>query len=202
MNNVFIDANVIAYWLFIGRITKGKRDTKRKEILERYKKLKQAYDFIDFITKRKTEGYTFITSKLALSEVITVLSDFIISEKMSLNGIVTIYWPRYKKDFLLNDEEFRDFQDDITQRINFISSKLDGVVDDKLLELENYPYFVGVLGLLTQDAILLNTAIKKESNYFVTMDRDLLELDKKEEIRKILRIIKPQTMLVILEKKK
>lgn len=204
--NVFVDTNVLAYWVLINGMLKWKKERKRKEILEKYKKLKQAYDFIEYVIREKSMDFSISTSKLALAELIMVLNDFIISKKMHLDGIATIYWPKYKKDFLLNDEEFDEFQDDLIKKINFLRSSKFKIVDDEILELQNYPYFVAQLGLLTQDAILLNTALLNvNANYLVTMDRDFLELNKKEDVKKFfdkkgMRIIMPQEMLSIMKK--
>ncbi len=203
IQNVFIDSNVLVHWYLIKQRIKYKKEKHKKVILEKYRNLKQSYDFIECITNNRIKGFNFFISDLVLSEMVTIINDFYISKKMDFHGIATIYWPKYRKDFLLDKNESREFEDDAINAIDFLSDKLDNLVD-VLLDRQYYPHFISKYGLRTHDSILLTTAIKSNKgkiNFLVSMDRDFLELENSLENDLKIKIVKPQRMSEIIKKK-
>ncbi|MCD6372883.1 MAG: PIN domain-containing protein [Thermococcus sp.] len=203
MVKVFIDTNTIVHWLVIKKMV----EEHGNKILEKYKRLKQSYEFIEAVLSGTFENAEFYISRLTLAEMTKALVDFIVYEKMRLDGVAAIYGMKYFKDYLLADEEFDSFLEGIIEASNVLQSGLN-VLEDDLSDLEYYPFFVARAGLRTQDAILLTTAIRHEMNYFVTMDRDFHDLLKdkriKERTKKFFedrnfRIVKPGRMMQILE---
>lgn len=203
MIKVFIDTNTIVHWLVIKKMM----EEHGKEILERYKRLKQSYEFVEAVLSRKFKNAEFYISRLTLAEMTKAILDFIVYEKMRLDGVAAIYGMKYFKDYLLTDEEFDSFLEGIIEAFNVLESELN-VLEDDLSDLEYYPFFVARAGLRTQDAILLTTAIRHEMDYFVTMDRDFHDLLEDKRIRdrtrkffeeKNFRIVRPGRMMQILE---
>lgn len=200
MVKVFIDTNTMVQWAILRKAI----ETHGAEVINRYRKLEQSYRLVEgAINGRFRVG--FYASNLALAEMIKAFSDFLISEKMRYEGVAAIYWGRYFKDFLLTDDEFDEFLEAVIELSNLIRDKLN-VINDEILDLEIYPFFVARGGLKTQDAILLTTAIKNSMNYFVTMDRDFHDLLKdgmmrtvKEHFKRInFEIVRPGRMIQLL----
>ncbi|EEB74353.1 PIN domain-containing protein [Thermococcus sp. AM4] len=203
MIKVFIDTNTIVHWLVIKKMM----EEHGKEILEKYKRLKQSYEFVEAVLSRKFKNAEFYISRLTLAEMTKAILDFIVYEKMRLDGVAAIYGMKYFKDYLLTDEEFDSFLEGIIEAFNVLESELN-VLEDDLSDLEYYPFFVARAGLRTQDAILLTTAIRHEMDYFVTMDRDFHDLLEDKRIRdrtrkffeeRNFRIVRPGRMMQILE---
>ncbi|GEM_PF-6304929 len=203
MVNVFIDTNTIVHWLIIKKMM----EEHGSGILEKYKRLKQSYEFVEVVLSGKFENAEFYISRLTLAEMTKAILDFIVYEKMRLDGVAAIYGMKYFKDYLLTDEEFKSFLEGIIEAFNVLEGKLN-ILEDDLSDLVYYPFFVARAGLRTQDAILLTTAIRHDMNYFVTMDRDFHDLLEDKRIRERTRkffekrnfhIVKPRKMMQILE---
>jgi len=203
MVKVFIDTNTIVHWLVIKKMM----EEHGTEILEKYRRLRQSYEFVEAVLSGKFKNAEFYISRLTLAEMTKAILDFIVYEKMRLDGVAAIYGMKYFKDYLLTDEEFDSFLEGIIEAFNVIESGLN-VLEDDLSDLEYYPFFVARAGLRTQDAILLTTAIRHEMDYFVTMDRDFHDLLEDKRIRdrtrkffeeRNFRIVRPGRMMQILE---
>lgn len=203
MVKVFIDTNTIVHWLVIKKMM----EEHGTEILEKYRRLRQSYEFVEAVLSRKFKNAEFYISRLTLAEMTKAILDFIVYEKMRLDGVAAIYGMKYFKDYLLTDEEFDSFLEGIIEAFNVLESELN-VLEDDLSDLEYYPFFVARAGLRTQDAILLTTAIRHEMDYFVTMDRDFHDLLEDKRIRdrtrkffeeRNFRIVRPGRMMQILE---
>ena len=203
MIKVFIDTNTIVHWLVIKKMM----EEHGTEILEKYRRLRQSYEFVEAVLSRKFKNAEFYISRLTLAEMTKAILDFIVYEKMRLDGVAAIYGMKYFKDYLLTDEEFDSFLEGIIEAFNVLESELN-VLEDNLSDLEYYPFFVARAGLRTQDAILLTTAIRHEMDYFVTMDRDFHDLLEDKRIRdrtrkffeeRNFRIVRPGRMMQILE---
>jgi len=202
MVRVFVDTNTIVHWAIL---RKG-IERHGKELVKKYRKLEQSYRLIEGAINGEFNA-EFYTSNLALAEMTRAFADFLISEKMRSEGIAALYWGKYFKDFLLTDEEFDEFLDAIIKLSNLLGERLN-VIDDVVFDVEYYPFFVARAGLMTQDAILITTAIKHGMNYFVTMDRDFHDLLKDRRIRdrtrkffeeRNFRIVRPGRIMQILE---
>ena len=202
MVKVFLDTNTIVHWAIL---RKGIEEH-GPEIVKKYRRLEQSYRLVEKALKGEV-GAEFYTSNLGLAEMTKALADFLISEKMRSEGITSLYWGRYFKDFLLTDDEFDDFLDGVIALSNLLMERLN-ILEDVLFDVEYYPFFVARAGLNTQDAILITTAIRHGMNYFVTMDRDFHDLlrDKriKDRVQSFFKqrnfsIVKPERMIQILE---
>ncbi|ALM74007.1 PIN domain-containing protein [Thermococcus barophilus] len=201
MIKVFLDTNTIVHWA----ILKKGIERHGEGIIKKYRKLEQSYRLVEGAINEEFKA-EFYTSNLVLAEMTRAFADFLISEKMRSEGIAAIYWAKYFKDFLLTDEEFDEFIDAVIKLSNLIRERLN-VIEDEVFEVEYYPFFVARAGLMTQDAIILTTAIKSGMNYFVTMDRDFHELIKDKRLRRVkeffkkrgFEIVKPKRMMQILE---
>lgn len=203
MVKVFVDTNTIVHWIVIRKM----KEEHGEETVEKYRKLQQSYTFIEKVLREEFNRGEFYISRLTLAEMTKALVDFIVYEKMRLDGVAAIYWGRYFKDYLLTDEEFKSFLEGVIEASNILEEKLN-ILEDEIFDLEYYPYFVARAGLSAHDAILLTTAIKHEMNYFVTMDRDFHDLLKDKRIKKRTKkffekrnfhIVKPGKMMQILE---
>jgi len=203
MVKVFIDTNTIVHWLVIKKMM----EEHGTEVLEKYRRLRQSYEFVEAVLSRKFKNAEFYISRLTLAEMTKAILDFIVYEKMRLDGVAAIYGMKYFKDYLLTDEEFDSFLEGIIEAFNVLESELN-VLEDDLSDLEYYPFFVARAGLRTQDAILLTTAIRHKMDYFVTMDRDFHDLLEDKRIRdrtrkffeeRNFRIVRPGRMIQILE---
>ena len=202
MVKVFVDTNTVVHWLVIKKMI----EERGEDVVKKYRKLQQSYTFIERVLKGEFNRAEFYISHLTLAEMTKALVDFIVYEKMRLDGVAAIYWGRYFKDYLLTDEEFESFIEGVIEASNILEAKLN-IIEDELFDLEYYPFFVARAGLSAHDAILLTTAIKHGMNYFVTMDRDfhnLLEDRKLKNVRDYFKsigmsIVRPKRMIQILE---
>jgi len=202
MTSVFIDTNTIVHWVVIKKM----KEERGEKTVEKYRKLQQSYTFIEKVLREEFNGAEFYISRLTLTEMTKALVDFIVYEKMRIDGVAAIYWGRYFKDYLLTNEEFGSFVDGVIEATNILEKGLN-VIEDEVFDLEYYPFFVARAGLSAHDAVLLMTAIKHGMNYFVTMDRDFHELLKDRRLKTIKRffkernfeIVKPKRMIQILE---
>ncbi|KUH34120.1 hypothetical protein APY94_03395 [Thermococcus celericrescens] len=202
MVKVFVDTNTIVHWA----ILKKGIERHGEGLINKYRKLEQSYRLVEGAINGTFKA-EFYTSNLALAEMTRAFADFLISEKMRSEGIAALYWGKYFKDFLLTGEEFDEFLDAIIKLSNLIRERLN-VIEDSVFDVEYYPFFVARAGLMTQDAILITTAIKHGMDYFVTMDRDFHDLLEDKRIRKRTRkffeernfkIVRPGRMIQILE---
>jgi len=200
---VFIDTNIIVHWVVIKKMI----EERGEEVVDRYRKLRQSYEFVEAVLTNEFKRGEFYISRLTLTEMTKALVDFIVYEKMRLEGVAAIYWGRYFKEYLLTDEEFDSFLEGVIEASNILEEHLN-LIDDELFDLEYYPYFVARAGLSAHDAILLTTAIKYDMNYFVTMDRDFHDLLRNKRLRKRMKkffeeknfhIVKPGEMMQVLE---
>ncbi|MFA4640642.1 hypothetical protein [Pyrococcus kukulkanii] len=205
MVKVFIDTNTIVHWIIIKKMI----EERGENVANRYRKLRQSYELMGQVLTGRFKNVEFYISYLTLAEMTKALVDFIVYEKMRLDGVAAVYWSRYFKDYLLTDEEFESFIEGIIEASNVLEDKLN-IITDVVFDLEYYPFFVARTGLSAHDAILLTTAIKHGMNYFVTMDRDFHELTENRRIRDNIRkffesinfqIVKPQRMIEILNRK-
>jgi len=196
MVKVFIDTNTLVHWMII----KKKLESSGESAIEKYKNLRQSYEFIESAITGKFENAKFYISHLTLAEMTKALVDFLVYEKMRLDGVAAIYWGRYFKDYLLSHDEFGDFHDAVIKVSNLLEDKLE-VINDELFDLEYYPYFIARAGLGAHDAILLTTAIRKKINYFVTMDRDFHDLLKDRRLKNIREFFKKQNLQIVKPKK-
>ena len=202
MTSVFIDTSTIVHWVVIKKM----KEERGEKTVEKYRKLQQSYTFIEKVLREEFNGAEFYMSCLTLAEMTKALVDFIVYEKMRIDGVAAIYWGRYFKDYLLTNEEFGSFVEGVIEATNILEKGLN-VIEDEVFDLEYYPYFVARGGLSAHDAVLLMTAIKHGMNYFVTMDRDFHELLKDRRLKTIKRffkgrnfeIVKPKRMIQILE---
>ena len=198
---IFIDTNVLTHWIII---TKMQELGKLRDI-ERYKKLKQSYRFVENALNYKYKNVRLYISDLTLAELVKAVTDFIVYERMRLEGIAAIYWKKYAKDYLFKKDEFDEFLEDIITISNKLRESFN--IIDSRFDVEYYPFFIARVGLDAHDALLLSTAIKEKMNYFVTMDRDFLDIVSNDNTYKFVResfekidfrIVKPAKIMEIL----
>jgi len=175
MLRFFIDTNILAQWLFYKKLKEKRTD--KPIISPRYQRFKAAYEFIEQIKEKK--GVEACISRLVVSELIHSLNLEAIAEKLYNEGLPFSSWRLHLQNISLDKTEADDIRNEV---LKFLEDETDFTPKKrkpkiKVLDDSRDYYLVSELmlkcSILTQDAILLSTAINNSCEYFVTSDKRL-----------------------------
>ena len=187
--------------MFYTKLKERQNISDPSNLTKRYREFKGDYDLIEKL-KLSNNTEAFI-SKLTISEFVHSLSTEVIAEKLYNEGLPLSSWPIYMRDVHLSKDESDDLLNTVME---FIQNETDVTPKKqksriKVVDNDHDHFLIGELLLkyeiLTQDAILLSTAIKYNYDFFVTSDKRLLKCSKnipKSYLNK-LQIISSQTAL-------
>ena len=198
MVRVFLDSNVIADWILLER----KEIELTDELLEkRYRSMGYSYVLVNELLDRRIDAYI---SELCLAEVISVIYNEAVNRKLFLSGVPFSAWTwvSIRERFRLSEDEAEELYYGILETFDKLIEKGLQIVEDKL-DLEVYSFLVLKISMDCHDAILLNTAIDWDVDYFITRDHRLLKKGRSKMFRENFRvkIVSPQAMLSNLGRK-
>ncbi|AEA47898.1 PIN domain-containing protein [Archaeoglobus veneficus] len=197
MEAIFLDSNVIANWILIKDFAQKFEELKDDKILnQRLENISYSYTLVEALLE--TDDYQAKVSNLTLAEVSHVLYNEILSLKMYRLGIPLTLWSKLRGKHDLTKEEKFLVKETIAKYLGELKSKV-RVVNDTIDD-EIYPKLILEYKLRTHDAILLTTAIFNECSWFITNDREIVELNRgkrKTKFSKIFGIVPdlPQNFL-------
>ncbi|ATZ61820.2 MAG: hypothetical protein BME93_05125 [Methanosarcinales archaeon Met12] len=174
MNSVFLDSNVVANWILIKDSTNKFEELKKDEILkERLSNISYSHILVEALLG--TDEYYSKVSNLALAEVFYVLYTEISSLRMYRLGIPMTLWPKLRKKYA-SEEDLYLIKEIVSKYIKELKNKI-GIVNDEIDE-EVYPKLVLDYRLRTHDAVLLTTSILNKCSWYITNDKEIVDLDK------------------------
>ncbi|HEX55136.1 MAG: hypothetical protein DRO95_00810 [Candidatus Altiarchaeales archaeon] len=174
MESIFLDSNVIANWILIKDSTKKFEDLKNEKILkQRLKNISYSYTLIEALL---TDEYRVKTSSLTLAEVSYVLYNEMLSLKMYGLGVPLTLWPKLRERHDLTREEKSSVREIIARYLKEFKKGVN-IVNDTIDDMI-YPKLILEYKLRTHDAVLLTTAILNKCSWFITNDKELVELNK------------------------
>lgn len=199
MKQIFIDTNIFTAYLLLSEIKKSRRI--KKSLWKKYKKLEPSYKLILKISKIKSKKkkYGFMTSYLAIAEILNSLFDEAICKRMSEDGLPLSSWFKKKEHYMkfnLEDWEEEQLNEGIIKlsqlnNMNLVNEEYDFMIISRL---------IFSFKLKTQDSILFSTALKKECSYFITRDeRDLLKNKELHKYHNKIKIISPEEALNLIK---
>jgi len=194
MKTIFLDSNIIANWILIKEFTKRFEELKNDRILrKRLRGISYSYTLIEALIE--TGDYYVKSSNLALAEVFHVIYNEIVSLKMYRLGIPLTLWSKLRTKHDLSKEEKFLVKEAVSKHLKTFRDQAEVVSD--VVDDEIYPKLVLEYKLRTHDAVLLTTAILNECSWFITNDREIVDLEKRRKFSKIFGIFPdlPQNFL-------
>lgn len=194
---VFLDSNIIADWILLEKKEKKLTD----ELLKKhYHSMGYSYILLNELLSRNMK--TYITP-LSLAETISVIYNEAMNRKLFLKGVPFSAWTwiSLREKFRLSENEANDLYIGILETFDKLIEMGLQIVDDRL-DLEIYSFLVLKVGMNCHDAIIVNTAIGWDADYFITRDQRLIERTRKQIFRKKFRIkiVNPKVMLSYLRR--
>ena len=181
---IFVDTNVFSGYLILSGIEERKPDTEKKELWKKYEKIKPCYDFIKkILLDNEKKKIVPFASGLVFSEIFNCIYDEAVCKKMIDDGVPLSSWVRLKNRFSLFIEDFEIEELDNSVYGLFHSKKFKIVADKYDLRLISE--LILKHHFMTQDSILISTAIKEECKFFVTRDKELIKNWTKMKKRKL-----------------
>jgi len=143
----------------------------------------------------ETGDYYVKSSNLALAEVFHVVYNEVVSLKMYKLGIPLTLWSKLRTKHDLSKEEKFLVKEVVSRHLKTLRNHAEIVSD--IVDDEIYPKLVLEYKLRTHDAVLLTTAILNECSWFITNDREIVDLEKRRKFSKIFGIVPdlPQNFL-------
>lgn len=198
----FIDTNVIVHWLMTQRIMEFAIQNFHlsQEFFDTYKnRYKDSFDFIEKVLGLSKHDHGFFVTELSLNEVFSGIRDEIRSIMMFVKGIPISRWAYTRETKEVS------FPEELSIKLYELTSEgFDILFEDKIIivpittpsDTKEYFDFYSSLVFLypmlgTQDAMLVTTALFHQSNYFITMDRDLIDLGRKLKEISTLEVLRP-----------
>jgi predicted nucleic acid-binding protein len=172
----FLDSNVLANWVFIDASLRTAR-VDRDSLFQTLARYVPSYLLLERLkTDTHIRGF-LTTSQLAYAEILSVLVDQFVEEKMHAQGIMARLFERERHSIELTPEDVGD-----------VVKQLAHLTDEFFKAPHEYVRFVGdeydfrefaklrtVVRAETYDAILIATASYQKCDYFVTEDGRLRE---------------------------
>lgn len=184
VTKIFVDTNILVGYLLLSGIEKTRKSEEEKQVLwKKYSKIKPSYDFILKILSSENKDFYFIASGLVFSEIFHCLYEEAVCQKMRDDGVPLSSWIRLKNRFSSLIEDFE---------IEELDNVVYGLYHSKKIKVITEHYNLNLISKLilkyqfmTQDSILISTAIEGKYKFFVTRDEELLNRFKKTKIKKI-----------------
>jgi len=205
MKTIFFDANIIADWLLIAPKIINIKDEREKELAlknlwKEYTAPKICFEVLELLRSKKIEGFIFLTSDLALSEV----GDVIFKESRSINltkkGIAYRYIPKMIKKIVTSEGEVDNIMEQFmlfrTTFLNRNGSKTKIKIHNRLRDPILPALLISLFRIETYDAYLISQAYDAKCDFFVTKDKDLRKEVKFEGIS----LISPEKLLEEIKK--
>jgi len=173
----FLDSSVMADWLIFDLALKSKKNSEEKKKLKdrRLKdnpELVYSFDLLSSILLTQPEDFSFLTSSLAISEVISVIHDKFCIDMLYEQGIPLKYWFKQRENFILPKEEIETLIEEI---LFFYKTFIGKIIF--LAENQDLPNTLEIITFHkeTHDSFLISQAIKSKSEYFISKDGRLIE---------------------------
>ena len=200
MKLVFLDSNVIANWILIADSAERLEEFRDEEILkERFENISYSYTLVEALIA--TGEYEIKTSNLAIGEVYHVIYNEILSQKMYRLGIPMTLWSKMREKHRLSESEKFLIKDSVSKHLRKLEKSVELVKDE--VDDEIYPKLVLDYRLRTHDAILLTTAILNNCEWFITNDKEIVNLNRrrKASFSEVFKIIPdlPQNFLRVVQ---
>ncbi len=169
----FLDTNVLANWIFLDASLKS-RGVKKKELFQALPRYVPSYDLMEQVRTDKNLQGILTTSRLAYAEILSVLIDEYVDERMHDQGILAKYFTQERHSVKLTPSDVGDILKQLQHFTTefIIPSRFIQFVED---EYENRPLvtLMTILRVETYDAILIATAEFQKCSYFITEDSRL-----------------------------
>ena len=196
---VFLDSNIIADWILLEKKEKKLTD----ELLKKhYHSMGYSYILLNEFLSRNMK--TYITP-LSLAETISVIYNEAMNRKLFLKGVPFSAWTwiSLREKFRLSEDKANDLYIGILETFDKLIEMGLQIVDDRL-DLEIYSFLVLKVGMNCHDAVIVNTAIEWDADYFVTRDQRLIGRTRKQIFQEKFRIkiVNPKAMLSYLGRTK
>jgi len=200
MKPIFLDSNVIANWILIADSAERLEEFRDEEILkERFENISYSYTLVEALIA--TEEYKVKTSNLAIGEVYHVIYNEILSQKMYRLGIPLTLWSKMREKHRLSESEKFLIKDSVSKHLRKLKKSVELVKEE--VDDEIYPKLVLDYRLRTHDAILLTTAILNNCEWFITNDKEIVNLNRrrKASFSEVFKIIPdlPQNFLRVVQ---
>ena len=206
-----IDTNVIVHWLMATQIMQFVIEQFRlaNEFLDIYQnRYEYSINFVNKALEVPKEEHDFVIVELSLSEIFSGVKDEVRSILLFVEGVPISRWvyKRETKEVKFPEELSKSVYELTSRGLDalFGSNKI-GIIpatspSDEEAYLEVYSSLIFLHpDLRTQDAILVTTGIFGRTNYFVTMDRALIDLRKELTKQYSMEVVHPQRALQILK---
>jgi predicted nucleic acid-binding protein len=198
MENIFLDANIMADWLLISpEILKIKDENQKvlklKEIWKNYTSPRVCFEILERLRYDRIKNTKFFTSELALSELGDVIFKELRSKALSARGVAFRYIPKMIKNLEPADTEVTDILKRVKSfRDIFVKDKVE--VHDNLRDPLLALYLLTVFRIETYDAYLISQAVDAKCRYFVTKDKELRDSLKVN----VIKLISPEELVKLL----
>jgi len=173
----FLDASVMADWLILNLALNAKKTSReklelKKKRLEDNPELVYSFELLTSTRLWQPEEFIFLTSSLAISEVISVIHDKFCIDILYEQGIPLKYWYKQRQDFILPKEEIQTL---IKEILFFYKTFIGETIF--LAENQNLSNTLEIITLHkeTNDSFLISQAIQSKAAYFITKDNRLKE---------------------------
>lgn len=199
-----IDTNVVAHWLMANQIMEFATQKFRlgQEFTNVYSnRYKESLAFVSKVLELPKNNHRFVITELSLNELFPSIRDEIRSIMLFIRGVPISRWA-YKRE----TKQVR-FPEELSREIYELAMRgYDNLFAGKKIEImattspsDEADYFEVYSSLVflnpelrTQDAILIATAIFEKTNYFVTMDKDLIRLGTRLKEKYNLEVLTPE----------
>jgi len=167
----FLDTNVLANWAFIdASLRKAKAD--RTVLFDALPRYVPSYLLLERVRTEKRLQGILTTSQLAYAEILSVLVDQFVEEKMHSQGIAARLFQREEHTIQLSP---RDVEDIVKQLVH-LSNEFFGPVHPYIsyvgdeYDFREFTKMRIIVRTETYDAILIATASYRKCRYFITED--------------------------------
>ncbi|WP_240910584.1 PIN domain-containing protein [Thermococcus sp. GR6] len=183
MDKIFLDSNVIANWILIKKAQEGNQELRKDKLLrERFKRFSYSYTLIEGL--REISNYETLISPLVIAEVYHVVYNEVLSLKLYRLGIPLTLWSKLKNKHKLTEEEKFEIWEAVTKNIKELRKSVK-IVNDEVDE-EIYPKLLLDYNLRPHDAVLLTTAIINGCAWFITNDKEIVNLKRRKLFKDVL----------------
>jgi len=210
MKSFIIDTNVVVHWLMSEKIINylieefNLTDEFRNVYRRRYE---QSTNLINNILDSGVDNHNFNITELSTAEIFSGIRDEVRSIILFVKGIPISRWmyKRVTKDVRFEEELSREIYELTMEGFDLLlaEGKIGILPTISPSDVPDYYEVYSSLiflnpELTTQDAILLTTSIFHNTDYFMTMDRELIKLGKRLKEAYNMHVIKPQRAIQII----
>jgi len=195
----FLDTNIIVDWILIKEKIENEKELEEDGLLrKRFKEKSFSYTLLEIFLNVEKD-VEVVTCDFAWAEAYSIIYDEIICKKLYMEGIPYRMWNKLRKYKELRGDAIDVFRSQVINDFEKLKTRIETVkdeVDDEIFPLLFHKSRMGIY-----DAMILTTAIVNKADYFVTQDKDIVNVSKKPFFKFPMELTNPRDLLKEFENK-